>query len=90
MLCIDKKFEIICVSETWLDNTISHDVVKLDGYQTYRKDRNRHGGWVAIYVEESVPSKILDDFDIAGVELVCIEVYKNNKSFFLWVVFRIS
>ena len=40
--CIKKQFDIICVSETWLDNSISDKDIELPDYQIFRKYRNRH------------------------------------------------
>ena len=33
------QYDIICVNETWLDNTVNDDEVELDGYDLVRKDR---------------------------------------------------
>ena len=37
-------FDIFAVSETKLDANIPDDEIKIDGYVSYRLDRNRHGG----------------------------------------------
>ena len=34
-----------------LDETIAINEVLIDGYQIIRKDRNRHGGEVLIYIQ---------------------------------------
>ena len=78
-LCIDQKFQIICVSETWLDTTIENDIVSLPDYQLFRKGRDRHGGGIAIYALNSLPVKYLTEFSIDGVEIVCIEIKLVNK-----------
>ena len=45
------KFDIITVSETWLDETIKTPDLLLLSYQSpIRLDRNRHGGGVAMYI----------------------------------------
>ena len=55
----------MCVSETWLDGSISDKEVELRDYTVFRKDRNRHGGGVAIYVCNSLPVKYLNEYNIS-------------------------
>lgn len=47
-------YHAICMSETWLKQGISDDMIKLPGYTLYRCDRGeRGGGGVAFYLSES-------------------------------------
>ena len=39
-LCVEKSFDIICISKTWLDDSVSDDEIALDCYSLYRKDHN--------------------------------------------------
>jgi len=50
------QFDIICISETKLDNSIPSSEVAIDGYTIYRLDRSRRGGGVAIYVTNNLIS----------------------------------
>ena len=44
-------YDIITISETHLDNSISNQSISIDGFhQPIGKDRNRYGGGVAIYI----------------------------------------
>ena len=77
-----KEFDVICVSETWLiDGSISDKEVELCDYTVFRKDRNRHRVGVAIYVRNSLPVKYLNEYNIDGLELVCIEIRHNTRNF---------
>jgi len=39
------NFDVICVSESWLDSTIDNDCISLNGYlKPFWLDRNSHGG----------------------------------------------
>ena len=62
ILCIKEKFDILCVSESWLDNIISDDAVKLPDYQIFKNYRNRHAGSMAIYAHNSLPVKLIAPF----------------------------
>ena len=43
MLMKEMPFDIICINETRLNNSIDNNVVKIPGYDILRRDRNRHG-----------------------------------------------
>ena len=42
------------ICETWLDDSISNDELHINGYSLTRRDRDRHGGGVAVYIHESI------------------------------------
>ena len=70
----EKKFDIMGVCETWLDEMISDREVNIPGYCIVRKDRNRHGGGVAIFVADNL--KFTWQFDF---ESNAIEVFPRSK-----------
>ena len=49
-LCAVDSPDIVCVVETWLDRDISDNELVVEGYRVVRKDRNRHGGGVLMYI----------------------------------------
>ena len=57
MYALNHQHEIICVNETWLDNTVNNHEVELNGYDLVRKDRNRHGGGVAMFIRSMINYK---------------------------------
>ena len=44
--------DIICITESWLDENITDDKLCLPGFNLLRLDRNRHGGGVAMYIND--------------------------------------
>ena len=42
----ESKLDIFAISESKLDASIHDNEIKIDGYDFYRLDRNRHGGAV--------------------------------------------
>ena len=57
-ILISGIFDILIITETKLDDTISQ--FHVDGYSMlFRLDRNRNGGRVIISVREDIPSKVL-------------------------------
>ena len=54
--------------------TISENRVFIDGYTFIRKDRNRKGGGVGIYIPDGTNYKLLHDLSSSEFELLWIEV----------------
>jgi len=70
-LCGSEKFDIICVSETWLTDAIQDNEVGIHGYNLLWKDRHRHGGGVAIYLASNLPHKSIH-FPHPDIELIML------------------
>ena len=49
-VCEATKPDIICIVETWVDDSVSDNDLSISNYQLFRLDRNRHGGGIAIYI----------------------------------------
>ena len=64
---------IICLTETWLSSNISDAEVFLPGYSLYRKDRNREGGGVLIYVDIRIQSQVLS-YTTEGLEILWVKL----------------
>lgn len=56
---IDSKVDIICFTETWLDDSITDSTIAIHGYNLVRQNRNRHGGGVCVYLRQNIRCKIL-------------------------------
>ena len=52
-MLIRHPIDIMASCETRLDDVISDDEVHVHNFHTYRKDRNRNGGGVLVYVNNS-------------------------------------
>ena len=58
---VKDKVDILILSETKLDESFPTNQFKIEGYKCpYRKDRNKSGGGVLIYVREDIPSRELN------------------------------
>ena len=74
------KFDVITVSETWLDSTISTSDILIPNYQDpIRLDRNRHGGGVAMYFKKCIPYTERQDLYLPGLEAIWAEILLSNK-----------
>ena len=55
---------VLALSETHLDDTISDNLLAIQGYKIFRNDRDANGGGTAIYVQDHLATKIRNDLMI--------------------------
>ena len=53
-LAINTNISVLGITETNLDNSVSNQELKIDGYNLLRSDRNKNGGGVACYIKNNV------------------------------------
>ena len=88
LLLSKSKAAVLVVTETWLDKSVSDGEVNVDGYNFVRKDRNRHGGGVRIYIRKGINFDVRDIND-ANLETLFIDVILNKtKPFVVGVCYR--
>ena len=81
--------DILAIDESKLDNLISDNEICVTGYTVYRKDRNRFGGWVVIYIRDNLLHSQRNDLTTDDFEMACIEVkLPYNKSFLVATWYR--
>ncbi len=82
-----KNFDILTLSETWLDGSITDDQLKLDGYNLIRKDRNRHGGGVAVFIRNDIHFKVCEEYSNDSYEVIWLHVYFGSKKVLFGTVY---
>ena len=72
----DQTLDILAINETSLDSSINNQEINLPGYDIIRKDRNRNGGGVCIYIRSSINYKLRTSIVPDTLECLCIEICK--------------
>ena len=72
ILALSTNAAIIAVTETCLDNTICDNEVCIPGYSIQRKDRNREGGGVCIFIRNNINLNSRSDIDKYDLEFLAI------------------
>ena len=90
--CEIGAYDIVTMSETWLDDDVSDNDISIEGFQKpIRKDllgqTYPHGG-VAIYVKDNLICKERPDLDIPGLEAVWIETKLGQETFLIGSFYR--
>ena len=54
------NFDVICITESWLDDRTSDDDIKIENFKLFRRDRpgDHHGGRTSDSLNEGLPIKI--------------------------------
>ena len=78
-------FDVICVNETLCDSSIPDSELHLPGYNILRKDRNRGGGGVALYINDmfNYKRRVRDDLCDDSIECIWAEITPPHSSLML-------
>ncbi len=89
-LQLGRRYDIITVSETWLDSTCSDSDYSLEGYHPiYRRDRTAGvGGGVAAWVSSHLFAKRRRDLEVDDIEVLWLEIRAKNNKFLLCTIYR--
>ena len=91
LLVQESPFDILTISETWLNKSISDSEVLLSGYSIVRSDRRakKHGGDVAIYIKDGTLLRCIRDLETDNTETCWIEIIKPKaKKLYVCSVYR--
>ena len=84
-----QHFDIIALTETFLDNSIPNENISIPGYQEpFRQDRNRHGGGVAIYCRNGLAVTQCLEFQKPSIESIWLKIKYKNTNFMLACLYR--
>ena len=74
-ICSVYSPDVVCIVETWLDDTISNSEIFIQGYSLCRLDRSRHGGGVLFFVKSMFTYSLLfkgtPDFECLIMSVKC-------------------
>ena len=79
MFCEENKIDVMAVNETKLDFQIGDNEIQMAGYNTVRKDRNKFGGGVCLYIKSYLNYSVRNDLMPDQLETIVIEINKPNS-----------
>ena len=74
LLIEDKRPHILGINEKRIDQLINDSDISIEGYDVVRRDRNKFGGGVALYVHKSINFKVREDLMKYDIELISVQV----------------
>lgn len=82
-------FDIFAINESKIDESIPDNEISIPGYNLIRKDRNRAGGGVVLYIRDNIPFSDREDLVPSSLEMVCAEINRpHSKSFLVCTWYR--
>ena len=89
MFLRDNPYDLLGLSETWLEEYISDSLIAISGYNFERKDRQEHGGGVCCYIRSNVSYIRRHDLENDELELLWLEIKpKNETRIFVGTIYR--
>jgi hypothetical protein len=85
-ICTIGNYHVICIVESWLCNTIANSEIELPGYTIFRRDRDRHGGGILIFVKSDISCSVIPLS--CNCEFLPISVNFCRRNFCIGVFYR--
>jgi len=86
---LSDSFHIFAINESKIDELIPDNEISIPGYNLIRKDRNRAGGGVVLYIRDNIPFSDRDDLVPTSLEMVCVDISRpHSKSFLVCTWYR--
>ena len=57
---LHNNLDILLISESKTDSSFPTGQFQIEGYTTYRLDRNANGRGILLYIKEDIPSRLLN------------------------------
>lgn len=91
-ICSVYSPDVVCIVESWLDDTIDDAEILVEGYSVSRLDRNRHGGGVILYVKNIFSCKVMykgsPQFECIIVSVRCTCFNNHSPDFSIALFYR--
>ena len=86
---LSESYQILCFSETHLDDTIDSNSLLIEGFDTpIRKDRTRNGGGVMIYLSSLLNYKRRPDLEKHRLETIWVEIKLKSQIILICCYYR--
>ena len=86
---LSASFDIFAINESKIDELIPDNEISIPGYNLIRRDRNRAGGGVVLYIRDNIPFSDREDLVPSSLEMVCAEISRpHSKSFLVCTWYR--
>ena len=82
------NFDVIGICETFLDDDVADNEICIEGYTIVKKNRNRHGGGVILYIKEGIQYTEITDLAGLDVEGVWANIQCDKQHLALGIMYR--
>ena len=79
-----KETDICLLTEAKIDDSFPNSQFFAESYRMFRKDRNKNGCGLILYVDEGIPGKLINSYDFKeGSEIIVFELSISDKKWLL-------
>ena len=79
----NEPLDILAINESKLDQRDCDQSVHLKGYNIVRRDRNKHGGGVCVYLRDTISYTRQSELEDEALEIIALQIQKPNSRPFL-------
>ena len=91
VVCQTLKLDILIITESKLDKSIPNSMIEINNFhEPLRRDRNRHGGGVLIYISENLTFKQMSDLQSDKYEHIWADIKVNEQIYSINALYRPS
>ena len=83
-------FDIFAINESKIDDSVMDGEISIPGFNLIRKDRNRAGGGVVLYIRDNLSYLDRNDLVPDRLEMLCAEITRPFSKSLLVETFRKS
>ena len=82
--------DILAIAETKIDDSFPSDQFHMPNYKLYRQDRNCHGGGIMLYINDSIPHRILKEYsgEFEGIDFMTLEMAVKSCKWILVYIYK--
>ena len=84
--------DILCITETKLDETYLDSIFHCNGYKCYRKDRNARSGGLMVLIRDDIAHTRMPKYEMTDnethIESMVFEIVHEKLSFFVIVTYK--
>ena len=89
MICHKYSINVLVLSESKLDDKIPDNLVEINGFhEPIRRDRNRSGGGVIIYIASHLPFKHMVNMQCDHFEHIWVDIFVSGKKYCINAMYR--
>jgi len=84
-----KDFNLITVTESWLNHNIDSSVIQIPNYQLLRNDRQNHrGGGIVAYIRNGLSYKIILSENYDFMQSLWVKIIINGEPHIFGIIYR--
>ena len=87
---VKNNVDVLAIAETKIDNSFTTTSLEIEGYSSpFRLDYSKSSGGLLVYIDENIPSKLLNRFSIASdLQILPFELNFRKQKWLILVVYK--